>query len=62
MDVPEILNNINLIIMENDYFEKSKKNYVDKILKKNNFVVDYKESGGWGCCFDNFYEVWKKRQ
>jgi len=62
MDMPEILNNINLIIMENDYFEISKKNYVDEILKKNNFVVDYKESGGWGCCFDNFYEVWKKRQ
>jgi FkbM family methyltransferase len=62
MDMPEILNNINLIIMENDYFEKSKKNYVDEILKKNNFVVDYKESGGWGCCFDNFFEVWKKRQ
>jgi len=62
MDMPEILNNINLIIMENDYFEISKKNYVDEILKKNNFVVDYKESGGWGCCFDNFFEVWKKRQ
>jgi len=60
MDMPEILNNINLIIMENDYFEISKKNYVDEILKANNFVVDYKESGGWGCCFNNFFEVWKK--
>ena len=26
----------------------------------DNFIVDYKESGGWGCCYDNFFEVWKK--
>jgi len=60
MDMPELLNNINLIIMENDYHEISKKNYVDEILKTNNFVVDYKECGGWGCCYNNFFEVWKK--
>jgi hypothetical protein len=29
MDMPEILNNINLIIMENDYWDISKKNYID---------------------------------
>jgi len=23
-------------------------------------VVDYKECGGWGCCYNNFFEVWKK--
>ena len=62
MDMPEILNNINLIIMENDYHEISKKNYVDDILKKNNFILDYKESAGWGCCYNNFFEVWKKEQ
>jgi len=33
---------------------------VDEILKTNNFVVDYKECGGWGCCYNNFFEVWKK--
>jgi FkbM family methyltransferase len=60
MDMPEILNNINLIIMENDYFDISKKNYIDEILIKNNFITDYTESGGFGPCFDNFYEVWKK--
>lgn len=59
MDIPEILNNINLIIMENDYHDISKKNYVDDILKKNNFYVDYVESGGWGPCYNNFFEVWK---
>ena len=60
MDMPEILNNINLIIMENDYLDISHKNYIDDILKKNNFYVDYSESGGWGPCYNNFFEVWKK--
>lgn len=60
MDMPELLNNINLIIMENDYWEIDKKNYIDDILKQNNFYVDYVESGGWGPCYSNFFEVWKK--
>jgi len=60
MDMPEILNNINLIIMENDYWDISKKNYIDEILVKNNFIVDYKEAGGWGPCYNNFFEVWIK--
>ena len=59
-DIPEILNNINLIIMENDYFDISKKIYIDEILMKNNFNVDYTEGGGWGPCYNNFFEVWKK--
>ena len=59
-DMPEILNNINLIIMENDYCDISKKIYIDEILIKNNFNVDYTESGGWGPCYNNFFEVWKK--
>jgi FkbM family methyltransferase len=60
MDSPQILNNINLILMENDYHDITKKNYIDDILKKNNFYVDYVESGGWGPCYNNFFEVWKK--
>ena len=60
MDMPEILDNIKLIIMENDYLDINKKQYIDKILNENNFYVDYVESGGWGPCYDNFFEVWKK--
>ena len=60
MDMPEILNNINLIIMENDYWDISQKNYIDEILIKHNFFTDYTESGGWGPCYNNFFEVWKK--
>jgi len=60
MDMPEILNNIKLIIMENDYLDIYNKQYIDNILTQNNFAVDYVESGGWGPCYNNFFEVWKK--
>ena len=60
LDMPEILNNIKLIIMENDYNDINHKMYIDKFLIKNNFYVDYQESGGWGPCYNNFFEVWKK--
>jgi FkbM family methyltransferase len=61
MDTPEILNGIKLIIMENDYHIIEHKKYIDSILKNNNFYVEFTYSGGWGPCFDNFYEVWKKK-
>ena len=60
MDMPEILDGINLIIMENDYYDISKKTYIDEILKACHFYVDYTESGGWGVCANNFFEVWKR--
>ena len=61
MDMPEILDNIKLIIMENDYHEIEKKNYVDSVLKERGFYVDYVKSGGWGPCEDRFFEVWLKK-
>jgi len=60
LDMPEILNNIKLIIMENDYNDINHKMHIDNFLIKNNFYVDYRESGGWGPCYNNFFEVWKK--
>jgi FkbM family methyltransferase len=60
MDMPEILKPVNLIIMENDYWDINKKNFVDNVLVNNGFYVDYKKDGGWGPCHKNFYEVWKK--
>jgi FkbM family methyltransferase len=60
LDMPNILDNINLIIMENDYYDISKKEYVDKILIQNKFIRNYVENGGWGPCYNNFFEVWKK--
>jgi FkbM family methyltransferase len=60
IDMPEILNNIKLIVMENDYWDITKYNYVNNKLKENNFILDYFEKGGWGPCTNNFFEVWKK--
>ena len=60
MDMPEILININLIIMENDYHDITHKKFIDGVLKEQGFHVDYSEAGGWGPCYNNFFEVWKK--
>lgn len=60
MDMPEILTNIDLIIMENDYMDISHKAYVDSVLDKSGFTVVYSERGGWEPCYDRFFEVWKK--
>jgi len=59
-DMPEILNGINLIIMENDYYNIEHKNYVDDKLKKSGFYRHYREPGGWGPCLHCFFEVWVK--
>jgi hypothetical protein len=61
MDMPEILNDINLIIMKNDYSDISHKNYIDDILKSRDFYRYYIEAGGWGPCYNNFFEIWKKK-
>jgi FkbM family methyltransferase len=60
LDMPEILNNINLIIMENDYHDIEQKKYIDGILKEKGLSVIHSEGGGWGPCADFFYEVWKR--
>lgn len=59
-DIPQLLNNIKLIIMENEYWNVNHKKYIDDILSKNNFVRDHVEKGHWGMCQDYFYETWKK--
>ena len=64
MDMPEILDNINLIIMENDYDELHKKYYIDEILKRRGFYRDFVQSGGYPDihpCYENFFEVWKRQ-
>jgi len=60
MDMPEMLNNINLIIMENDYLDINHKLYIDNILKQKRFYRDFVQPGGWGPCEQFFFEVWKR--
>ena len=62
LDMPEILNNVNLILMENDYFNADHKMYVDSVLREKKFNVIYLVDGcgGWGPCEHNFWEVWLK--
>jgi FkbM family methyltransferase len=59
-DMPEMLQNINMILMENDYYDITHKEYVDSILKQNHFTCVYQEAGGWGVCYSRFFETWKK--
>lgn len=59
-DFPEMLTNINTIIMENDYKDLSQKHTVDQILSKNGFRRVYVQEGGWQPCYHFFFETWKK--
>lgn len=61
---PDMLNTINTVIMENDYFDINHKQMVDSILQSKGFKLIYQEKGvpwaSWSCCYEYFYEVWKK--
>ena len=64
LDMPEILENVNLIIMENDYRNPQHKQYVDDVLHAHNFNVVYAEplighEGEFPHTRNEFYQVWK---
>lgn len=61
-DFPEIIDNINLIIMENDYFDINHYNYVNNFLSNNGFIRVYIKSLDYTTTPTkyNFFEVWKK--
>lgn len=59
-DMPEVLDYVTLIIMENDYWDITQKEYLDSVLTANNFHADYTEAGGWGPCESCFFQVWKR--
>ena len=63
-DMPEILANIKMILMENDYFERTHKDYIDRIMEQNGFTVAYSKAGDENtfiACRDAFYQVWIKK-
>ena len=59
-DMPEMLDGIRLILMENDYHDIRQKLFVDRVLTNGGFKRVYVEAGGWGPCQPNFFEVWRK--
>ena len=62
-DMPEILTNIKMILMENDYFDRNHKQYIDDILEINGFGIAYSKAGDHNSflsCREMFYQVWIK--
>jgi FkbM family methyltransferase len=60
-DMPEVLTNIKLIIMENDYYNIEHKEFVDSVLTAQGFERIYCKSGGWEPCYKFFWETWQKK-
>lgn len=61
-DMPYILENIKLLIVENDYIELNHKLFVDKVLADYNFKLIKSVPGGFNNspCYDCFYQVFSK--
>jgi len=65
IDEPDILKNINMIIIENDFRDINHKKFVDDQLFKNEFKLIYSEKGIYDDgvlrpCAEYFYQVFKK--
>jgi len=61
-DFPEILDNINLILIENDCSEEYQNTFILDTFKNNGFrLIESKTLDiAWGSCKDHFWQVWKK--
>ena len=69
-DMPNILDNIKIIIIKNDFYDIYNKKYVDEILIKNKFYIYTVEQANFYnivippekmSCYSNYYEVWNKK-
>jgi len=61
LEFPEIIENMKLIIMKNEYYDVFKKITIENILTNNNFILEYNEMGGNCPCYYSYYEVWKPK-
>lgn len=65
IDMPDILDGITTIIMENDYYDRAHKAYIDSTLTSNGFSCVYSEVLGPEYAYKkfpfekNFFEVWQ---
>ena len=57
---PDFLKTFKKIIIENDFIDINHKIFVDKEFTKYNFERVYYEAGGFGHCYNFFYEVWEQ--
>jgi FkbM family methyltransferase len=67
LDMPEILEHVKLLIMENDYSNELHKKYVDEVLRAHNFNVVYAEpllshEGAFPHTRNEFFQVWKRNE
>ncbi len=60
VDDPNVLRNINLVIIENDFDKIEEMFFVQEVFKKSGLKCVFNQAGGWGPCVDSFYQVWKK--
>jgi len=61
-DMPEILDDVNTIIIENDYPLLSQKLEMDARFIEKGFKLVFQQPGPQHPCQDCFYEVWLRRQ
>ena len=59
-DEPDFLQHFKTIIIENDFHLLEHKQFVDEEFKRFNFNRVYYKDGGFGPCYNFFYEVWEK--
>ncbi len=59
-DAPNVLKHITTVVLENDFVDINQKMYVDQVFTQFGFHRIYVQSGGFGPCFNFFYEVWAK--
>ena len=57
---PEFLNGFKTVIIENDFIDITHKEFVDEEFKRYDFRNVYSIPGGFGPCYNFFYQVWKK--
>jgi FkbM family methyltransferase len=59
-DEETLLDNIETIIIENDFLEIDKKEFVHNFFKEKGFKLIWNQKGGWGPCYSCFFQVYQK--
>ena len=59
-DDESVLNDVETIIVENDYHNYFHYLNVCTKFMLHGFHLAYNKAGGWGPCYNEFYQVWKK--